>query len=90
MSDNQYSVSDICEILDVSARSISWWKKSLLLHGTFTPPLNPIQGRPKILNATQTHDLFTLLKESPELYLDEIQDWIAVHHNLLISILALH
>lgn len=89
LADNDYSVNEICEIMDVSPRSITRWKKNILLHGTFTPPPVPIQGRLKLLNANQMHDLFTLLEESPDLYLDEIQTWIAVHHDLLISISAL-
>jgi hypothetical protein len=32
-----------------------------------------------------THDLFTLLEEAPELFLDEIQEWLAVAHDTGIS-----
>ncbi|KAI0253731.1 hypothetical protein BJV78DRAFT_1191644, partial [Lactifluus subvellereus] len=32
----------------------------------------PLQGRPHFLNANQRHDLFTMLEESPGLFLDEI------------------
>ena len=37
-----------------------------------------------------THDLYTLLEEAPELYLDEIQEWLAVAHDVGISTSALH
>lgn len=89
LSDKGYPVNVICTIMDVSSQSISCWKKNVLLHGTFTPTPGPIQGRLKLLNANQMHDLFTLLEESPDLNMDEIQTWIAVHHDLLISISAL-
>jgi len=37
-----------------------------------------------------THDLYTLLEEAPEMYLSEIQDWIALTHEVHISKSALH
>jgi hypothetical protein len=37
-----------------------------------------------------THDLYTLLEEAPEMYLSEIQDWIALAHEVHISRAALH
>ncbi len=37
-----------------------------------------------------THDLYTLLEEAPEMYLSEIQDWIALSHEVHISKATLH
>src|SRR5258708_6351034 len=37
-----------------------------------------------------THDLYTLLEEAPEMYLSEIQDWIALSHEVHISKTVLH
>jgi hypothetical protein len=37
-----------------------------------------------------THDLVTLIKEAPEAFLDEIQDWLALVHDVGISQSALH
>jgi hypothetical protein len=37
-----------------------------------------------------THDLYTLLEEAPEMYLSEIQDWIALMFEVHISRTALH
>jgi hypothetical protein len=37
-----------------------------------------------------THDLYTLLQEAPEMYLSEIQDWIALAFEVHISRAALH
>ncbi|KAJ7107307.1 hypothetical protein C8R43DRAFT_1140282 [Mycena crocata] len=54
-------------------------------HDSVTPPPNPLRGRPRILNPDQTHDLLTLLAEAPEMYLDEIMDWVAVTHDTEIS-----
>jgi transposase len=37
-----------------------------------------------------TQNLFALLEETPELFLDEIQEWLAVAHDTGISRSALH
>jgi len=37
-----------------------------------------------------THDLTTLISESPEMYLDEILEWIAVVHDVGMSMTALY
>ena len=76
---------DIAEIFGVSPRSIRRWQKNVDLYGSVIPPKNHLQGRPRILNGNQTHDLLTLLEEAPEMYLDEIQDWVAISHDLSIS-----
>ena len=49
-----------------------------------------MQCRPRILNSDMTHDLYTLLEEAPEMYLSEIQDWIALSYEVHISKAALH
>jgi hypothetical protein len=36
------------------------------------------------------HDLYMLLEEAPEMYLSEIQDWIALSHQVHISKMVLH
>jgi len=81
---------DVAEIFGVSERSIYRWRENLENYGSVVPPPSPSRGRPRILNADQTHDLFTLLQEAPEMYLDEIQDWVAIGQELAISKTALH
>jgi transposase len=85
-----YAPEDVCELFDISPRSIARWKQNDRIHGSVIPPHNPMQCRPRILNADMTHDLYTLLEEAPEMYLSEIQDWIALAHEVHISRSALH
>ncbi|KAJ7131847.1 hypothetical protein C8R43DRAFT_849445, partial [Mycena crocata] len=85
-----YITEDVCELLGVSRSSLFRWKANQADYNSVKPPYNPLQGRPRILNADQTHDLLTLLAEAPEMYLDEIQDWVAVTHDTGISRTALH
>ena len=85
-----YAPEDICELFNISRRSITRWKQNDRHHGSVIPPPNPIQCRPRILNNNMTHDLCTLLEEAPEMYLSEIQDWIALTYQVHISRAALH
>ena len=80
--ENDYIPEDVAEILGVSTRSISRWANNLEAFGSVIPPPNPSQGRPRRLNPDMTHDLATLVAEAPEMYLDEIQDWVALVHDV--------
>jgi transposase len=82
---HKYVPDDICELFDISERSLRRWQEHHRVHGSVKPPINPNRGRPRILNHNMTHDLYTLLKEAPELYLDEIQDWIALAFQTSVS-----
>jgi transposase len=86
---HDYVPADICEIFGISLRSLQRWKRNQHLYGTLLPPHLPVLGRPRILNTDMTHDLYTLMEEAPEMYLDEIQDWIAVTHDVKLSKTAL-
>ena len=84
-----YAPADICEIFGISFRSLQRWQRNQDLYGNPLPPRLPLLGRRRILNADMTHDLYTLLEEAPEMYLDEIQDWLAVTHDVKLSKTAL-
>jgi transposase len=85
-----YAPEDICKLFDISQRSVSRWKQNDHLYGTIIPPPNPIQCCPRILNSDMMHDLYTLLQKASEMYLCEIQDWIALAFEVHISRVALH
>jgi transposase len=87
---HEYAPEDICELFDISSRSITRWKQNDRVYGSVVPPSNPMQCRPRILNGDMTHDLYTLLEEAPEMYLSEIQEWIALAFEVHISKTALH
>ncbi len=87
---HDYAPEDICELFDISQRSVAQWKHNDRVYGSIIPPPNPMQGHPRLLNGDMTYDLYTLLQEAPEMYLSEIQDWIALSHEVHISKTALH
>ena len=60
------------------------------LYGSVIPPHNPLQGHPSALNAEQMNAIFNVLDQAPEMFLDEIQDWVALHHGAAISRSVLH
>jgi hypothetical protein len=85
--ENGYIPEDICELLGISERSFRRWKRNQLEFGSviLVPHTDPLdQGRPRILNADMTHDLITLSGEVPYMFLDEIQDWFAIVHDVKI------
>jgi transposase len=87
---HKYVPKDIIELFDISERSIARWRQNNCLYGSVVPPPNPMQCRSRILNVDMTHNLYTLLEKALEMYLGEIQDWIALAHEVHISKSALH
>ena len=87
---HEYAPEDISELFNISSRSITRWKQNDYIYGSIVPPPNAMQCCPHILNGDITHDLYMLLEEAPEMYLSEIQDWIALAFEVHISRAALH
>jgi len=50
-------------------------------HGRVDPP-SALRGRRRILSGEVIGELRELLQESPELYLDEIGEWLALYHEI--------
>jgi transposase len=82
-------IEQIIEALGVSHRSIGRWADNYETFGSVEPPA-VITGRPRALNPPAIEGLSDLLSESPGLYLDEIAEYLALYHDLPISITALH
>jgi transposase len=61
--------------LGVSEASIRRWGDNLDKYGSVHQPWKHKSGRPTTLSANQREELYQLLKTSPELYLDEIHEW---------------
>ena len=80
---------DICDLLGISSRSLSRWRRNQETHGFTLPPLTYMAGRPRILNGEQVLSICEQLDKAPEMYLDEIQDWIALTMETSISRSAL-
>jgi transposase len=84
-----WPLEQVIEAMGVSRRSINRWADNYEDFGSVKPPA-VITGRPRVLNPTAVEGLYDLLVESPELYLDEIAEYLALYHDLPISTTALH
>lgn len=90
MKDNGFINGQICNILGISGRSLQHWQNNILDHGDVLPPPNPIQGRPLSLNAMQISDLIDLVITSPEMFLDEIHDYILLAQDISLAPSSIH
>ena len=84
-----WSTVDICSALCVSRASIYRWRAILDTFGSVERPGGPLCGRPRLIGLlalTVIRDIYT---RHPNLYLDELQWFLAIHHDLAISIQAL-
>ena len=85
-----YAPEDICNLFNISKRSLDRWRQNDCIYGSIILPPNPMHCCPHILNPDMTHDLYTLLEEAPEMYLYEIWEWITLTYKVHISRTALH
>jgi len=84
-----WPLQHIIEVFGVSRCSIGRWADNYNAFGSVKPPA-VITGRPRLLNHGAIEGLYDLIAESPELYLDEIAEYLALYHDLPISTTALH
>ena len=80
-----YLPKDLCHIFGFSERSLRRWKQNFLKLGSVIAPSSHLQGRPRKLDSDQISDLMAQLIVEPNMYLDEIQTWVAISHDIEIS-----
>ena len=83
--DHGWLKRDILHILGISRSSLKRWRRNLQRYGNVIPPRNPMLGRPSILNGLQVHEIVNAISQSPELFLDEIRDWVIVSMDVGLS-----
>ncbi|KAH7917679.1 hypothetical protein BV22DRAFT_990757, partial [Leucogyrophana mollusca] len=84
-----WTADEVSDVLCVSCRSIRRWEAKMEENGCVDPP-SVLRGRSHLLDPAVVEDLHGLILESPSLYLDEIQEYLALFHDLRISTTALH
>ncbi|KIJ43051.1 hypothetical protein M422DRAFT_253841 [Sphaerobolus stellatus SS14] len=90
MLDNGYLPDEIQPILNVSDRSVRHWAANIQDFGNVIRPQNALHGWPHTLTATQIHAVIDLVNASPEMYLNEIRDLLALEHDVLVTVTTLH
>jgi transposase len=85
-----WSQDDICSTLQVSKRSMYRWREIFDEFGSVCKPPSPIRGRQRRISRAVLDSIHLIYRNDPDTYLDEVQWWLAYHHNIAISIPALH
>ncbi|KAF7337054.1 Tc1-mariner class transposase [Mycena venus] len=80
---------DIMQGLVVSRASLYRWKKLFEELGTTVRPPPPLVGRPCIITCAVLTACYNIYQKDPDIYLDELQFWLTIHHDIAISISAL-
>lgn len=66
------------------------WRQLFAELETVTKPPSPLRGRTRIICRAVLTAVYDLYRTEPDTYLDELQWWLAIHHDIAISIPALH
>ena len=82
--------SDICYALSVSPASFYQWRLIFEEFGTTTKPASPLIGWPHFIMLAILTAVKELYKNHPNTYIDKLQWFLVVHHDIPISIPALH
>lgn len=78
-------------ITGVSARTVRrWTSASAVGRGRDDRAAMASRGRRRLVNTAILEDLRLLVLSAPSLYLDEIATWLAVHHDLPLSVTTIH
>lgn len=81
---------DICEVLAVSSRSLHRWREVLRDTGDPSRPPSPLRGRTRKITRALLSELPHLYHLHPDTYLEELQLWLAINHDIAISCGQLH
>jgi transposase len=76
---------DIWQIFGISKRSLERWQRNLRQYGTVIRPLHRPVGRPRTVNRRVANEVIALVRESPDIYIREIQEWLAIGHDIGLS-----
>ncbi|KAE9384141.1 hypothetical protein BT96DRAFT_791033, partial [Gymnopus androsaceus JB14] len=84
-----WDLEDICAALVVSPASMYRWHAIFEEIGSVVRPASGLRGRPRIIGLAAFQACHRIYAENSNTYLDELQWYLAIHHNIAISISAL-
>jgi transposase len=84
-----WSREDICYAFHVSPRSLYRWRAILEEFGTVTKPPSPLRGRERLVSLAALNAAKEIFFHDPSVMLDELAWYLAIHHDIAISISAL-
>lgn len=88
--DQGWEIEDIVDTLGISRPSIYRWQAIFDQHGSvIRPPVAP-KGPERIITRAVLTAVHTLFETDSDLYLDELVLWLAIEHNIAVSVSTLH
>ena len=85
-----WEAEDICDILDISCASLYRWQAIFEEHGSVIHPPSLLKGqRTHILTHALIQACQDLFSRESDLYLNEVVAWLALEHDIVISISTL-
>lgn len=89
MWEYDWDIEDICAALVVSPASMYRWRSIFDEIGSVARPASGLCGRPQIIRLAAFQDCHCIYAESSNIYLNELQWYLAIYHDIAISISAL-
>lgn len=80
-----WDLEDICEVLEVSRSSYYRWRK-IFEEGALDRQPYPLVGRTRTITRAILGAIEELCLEDSDLFINEVCTWLAVEHNIEISI----
>jgi len=59
-------------------------------HSAVIRPPSPLKGCTRNITCAVLEAIHIVYKSDPDIYLDELQYWLAIHHDIAITVPALH
>ncbi|KAG1893142.1 uncharacterized protein F5891DRAFT_892104, partial [Suillus fuscotomentosus] len=85
-----WDIKDVCDALGISRASIYRWEAIFAEYGAVNRPPLPIRGQQlRILTRALMTACEALFAEESDLYLDEVVTWLALTHDISISVSTL-
>ncbi|KIM66080.1 hypothetical protein SCLCIDRAFT_39391, partial [Scleroderma citrinum Foug A] len=85
-----WEAEDICDILDISCASLYRWQAIFEEHSSVVRPPSPLKGQgTRILTCALIQACQDLFSRESDLYLNEVIAWLALEHDIVISISTL-
>ncbi|KAE9390909.1 hypothetical protein BT96DRAFT_803632, partial [Gymnopus androsaceus JB14] len=84
-----WDLEDICAALVVSPASMYCWRAIFEEIGSVVRPASGLRGHPQIISLAAFQACHCIYAENSNTYLDKLQWYLAIHHNIAILISAL-
>src|SRR5437016_3009225 len=85
-----WDLEDITDALLVLQTSLYQWRSIFKEHSSVTRPSCALRGQIRTLTWAVLTAVHTLYTSDPDLYLDELVLWLAIHHDINISVSSFH